>query len=117
MFQGEIYAYPLYLQKHFAIPKQIGYFWQDVLCQYWPWLRRVDHDVADKLVPALSVMHAMGHAWYCEVIFRNEPLQQCCYISICCIYHNCSLYLEVNMETFAICFRLFGEVDGLTALD
>ena len=67
MFQGEIYAYPLCIQKYFVVPKQIGYFWQDVICQYWPWLKKVAADVAEKQVPALSVMHAKGHAWYCEV--------------------------------------------------
>ena len=67
MFQGEIYAYPLCIQKYFVVPKQIGYFWQDVICQYWPWLKKVAADVAEKQMPALSVMHAKGHAWYCEV--------------------------------------------------
>ncbi len=67
MYQGEIYAYPLILQHHFLTPTPVMFFWQDVICKYWPWLERVNEELANAMKPALSVMHGKGHAWHCEV--------------------------------------------------
>ncbi|XP_058499448.1 uncharacterized protein LOC131468831 [Solea solea] len=43
MFRGEIFAYPLYLQKQLA-SQTVQFFCSDVVCKYWPYLQRVvDH--------------------------------------------------------------------------
>eukprot|EP00112_Aurelia_sp_Birch-Aquarium-sp1_P003750 Seg1422.1 transcript_id=Seg1422.1/GoldUCD/mRNA.D3Y31 product="hypothetical protein" protein_id=Seg1422.1/GoldUCD/D3Y31 len=72
MYRGEIYAYPLLLQHHFITPKPVIFFWQDVICKYWPWLKHVNDELANAMMPALSVMHGKGNAWYCEVIYGGR---------------------------------------------
>ncbi len=75
MFRGEIFAYPLYLQKQLA-SQTVQFFCSDVVCKYWPYLQRVvDHcpeleELEDLLNmrPFLSIMHAKAHSWMCEVI-------------------------------------------------
>ena len=89
MYRGEIYAYPLVLQQQFLSPPTT-FFWQDVVCKYWPWLRKRKPELTTSMTPALSVMHGKGHAWYCEVsspsYFANACHQMCGAISyICCI--------------------------------
>lgn len=74
MFRGEIFAYPLYLQKQMAC-KQVTFFAMDVACRYWPYLRRVTEkcpELQDLLTirPFLSVFHAKAHDFKCEV--RNN---------------------------------------------
>ncbi|XP_048581071.1 uncharacterized protein LOC116618759 isoform X3 [Nematostella vectensis] len=66
MFHGEIYGYAHYLQTTYFLPKEVEFFWYDVVCQYWPWLRMHDPDTASKMKPALSVMHAKAHSWNCQ---------------------------------------------------
>jgi hypothetical protein len=77
MFQGEIFAYPLYIQRElFNDFGSLEFFCQDVICRYWPWLQRLvkkfpDRDDLAKLLlskPFLSVMHAKSHDWACQVI-------------------------------------------------
>lgn len=78
MFRGEIFAYPLYLQKHLA-SQTVQFFCSDVVCKYWPYLQRVvDHcpELGDLLNmrPFLSIMHAKAHSWMCELKWggRNQ---------------------------------------------
>ncbi|XP_048586080.1 uncharacterized protein LOC116618382 isoform X3 [Nematostella vectensis] len=66
MFHGEIYGYAHYLQTTYFLPKEVEFFWYDVVCHYWPWLRMHDPDTASKMKPALSVMHAKAHSWNCQ---------------------------------------------------
>ncbi|XP_062384555.1 uncharacterized protein LOC134071734 [Sardina pilchardus] len=71
MFRGEIFAYPLYLQKQMS-HKQVTFFAMDVACKYWPYLRRVTEkcpEFQDLLTmrPFLSVFHAKAHDFKCEV--------------------------------------------------
>ncbi|XP_040922261.1 uncharacterized protein LOC121200824 [Toxotes jaculatrix] len=40
MFRGEIFAYPLYLQKQLST-QTVQFFCTDVVCKYWPYLQRV----------------------------------------------------------------------------
>ncbi|XP_036071950.1 uncharacterized protein LOC112143901 [Oryzias melastigma] len=40
MFRGEIFAYPLYIQKVLTT-KNVEFFCSDVICKYWPYLQRV----------------------------------------------------------------------------
>ncbi|XP_058494830.1 uncharacterized protein LOC131465891 [Solea solea] len=78
MFRGEIFAYPLYLQKQLA-SQTVQFFCSDVVCKYWPYLQRVvDHcpELEDLLNmrPFLSIMHAKAHSWMCELKWggRNQ---------------------------------------------
>lgn len=67
MFYGEVYGYAHYLQKVFLVPKKVNFLWYDVICKFWPWLRKADPTCAETMQPALSVMHAKAHAWTCQV--------------------------------------------------
>jgi len=73
MFAGELYAYSHYLHINFLQRNGIQFIWQDVVCKYWPWAVKVANtdpewkaSVKD-IRPALSVMHAKGHSWHCQV--------------------------------------------------
>lgn len=72
MIFGEIYGYAHYLQKTYFIPKKVKYFWYDVVCKYWPWLKKNDGEVSEKMKPALSIMHAKAHSWSCQVSYWNS---------------------------------------------
>ena len=64
---GEMYGYAHYLQVNYFSPQKVLFFWYDVICKYWPWLQNNDRNSAIVMKPALSVMHAKAHAWYCQV--------------------------------------------------
>jgi len=71
MMRGEIFAYPLYLQKELT-PRNVQFMCTDVICKYWPYLNRVVNDCPElspllDMKPFLSVMHAKAHSWKCEV--------------------------------------------------
>ena len=40
MFYGEVYGYAHYLQINDMIPQKVSFFWEDVVCRYWPWLKK-----------------------------------------------------------------------------
>ena len=67
MFQGELYGYSYYIVKNLLIPKKTKFFWCDVVCKMWPWLKRVDPEMCQTLSPALSVFHALQHDPSCQV--------------------------------------------------
>lgn len=67
MMYGEIYGYAHYMQLNYFLPKNVQFFWYDVVCKYWPWIGKHNKEVTEKMKPALSVMHAKAHAWYCQV--------------------------------------------------
>lgn len=67
MFYGVVYGYAHYLKKVFLVAKKVQFLWYDVICKYWPWLRKTDSTCAESMKPALSVMHAKAHAWTCQV--------------------------------------------------
>lgn len=69
MFYGEVYGYAHYIQIQDMIPRKVTYFWEDVVCKYWPWLMKKDPQSASKMKPALSVMHGKAHSWSCQVHF------------------------------------------------
>ncbi|KAL1278904.1 hypothetical protein QQF64_025577 [Cirrhinus molitorella] len=71
MYRGEIFAYPLYLQRKLA-SRQITFFCMDVTCKYWPYLQRIANSCPElqhllKMKPFLSVFHAKAHEFKCEV--------------------------------------------------
>ena len=69
MLYSEIYGYAHYLQTAYFIPKKVEFFWYDVVCKFWPWLKKHDGDSEKKMKPALSVMHAKAHSWSCQVVW------------------------------------------------
>jgi len=40
MFRGEIFAYPLFLQKELATKTNCKFFCTDIMCRYWPYLQK-----------------------------------------------------------------------------
>ena len=67
MFQGELYGYPLYIHKHFMVPRKVKFFWCDVVCKYWPWTKKVEPELTTNIKPSLLLMHAKGHGVSCQV--------------------------------------------------
>lgn len=67
MFYGEVYGYPHYLQKKHLKPRNVLFFYLDIMCKFWPWLKRNDPDMTTTMKPALSVMHAKANSWSCQV--------------------------------------------------
>ena len=72
MMYGEVYGYAHYLQVNYCIPKKVELFWYDVVCKYWPWLKKNDHQTAENMKPALSVMHSKAYAWSCQVCLTQD---------------------------------------------
>ncbi|XP_034149558.1 uncharacterized protein LOC105009293 isoform X3 [Esox lucius] len=71
MYRGEIFAYPLYLQKE-LMPAKAQFFAMDVACKYWPYLEKVASVLPalqelTTMKPFLSIMHARAHATKCEI--------------------------------------------------
>ncbi|KAG1937625.1 hypothetical protein F2P79_018084 [Pimephales promelas] len=78
MYRGEIFAYPLYLQRE-LMPAKAQFFAMDVACKYWPYLEKVATVLPalqelTTMKPFLSVMHARAHATKCEINWsgRNQ---------------------------------------------
>ncbi|XP_030202206.1 uncharacterized protein LOC115535280 isoform X3 [Gadus morhua] len=78
MYRGEIFAYPMYLQKE-LMPAKAQFFAMDVACKYWPYLEKVASVLPalqelTTMKPFLSVMHARAHATKCEIKWsgRNQ---------------------------------------------
>lgn len=72
MFRGEIFAYPMFLQKEFLASKFVA---MDVTCRYFPYLAKVTDvlhhlDPLKEMKPCLSVMHAKAHNTKCEVMYE-----------------------------------------------
>ena len=40
-FAGEQYGYALLLHQLLAAEINMRFLWQDIMCRYWPWLRKV----------------------------------------------------------------------------
>ncbi|XP_039865674.1 uncharacterized protein LOC120720105 [Simochromis diagramma] len=74
MFRGEIFAYPLFLQRKLGanVPGHIMFLCSDVACKYFPYLTKVAQQCPElrnllSMLPFLSVMHAKAHTWKCEI--------------------------------------------------
>ncbi|CAB3998115.1 Hypothetical predicted protein [Paramuricea clavata] len=72
MMRGEIYGYAHYMQVNHYINPTVDFFWYDVVCKYWPWLGKCDKKTQQLMKPALSVMHAKAHAWYCQDVWGGR---------------------------------------------
>ena len=64
MYQGDLYGYAHYIQVKKIIPARVAFFWQDIVCKYWKWAKKAGGVEGSRMRPALSVMHAIGHARY-----------------------------------------------------
>ncbi|XP_041954229.1 uncharacterized protein LOC121713601 [Alosa sapidissima] len=78
-YRGEIYAYPMFLQKELGERANVTFFCMDVVCRYWPYLSKVVVEFPSlqplmHMRPFLSVMHAKAHTAKCEVRWggRNQ---------------------------------------------
>lgn len=104
MYRGEIFAYPLYLQKE-LMPAKPQFFAMDVACKYWPYLEKAASVLPalqelTKMKPFLSVMHARAHATKCEVF-----LTFLCHMCICNVYkhsNNIQVYEQLWYVAFAL---------------
>lgn len=71
-YRGEIYAYPMFLQKELAQVANATFFCMDITCRYWPYLEKMAEKLPElqpltMMKPFLSVMHAKAHTGKCEV--------------------------------------------------
>ncbi|KAL1263517.1 hypothetical protein QQF64_006256 [Cirrhinus molitorella] len=78
-YRGEIYAYPMFLQKELAQAANATFFCTDIACRYWPYLLKMAEKLPELrpltlMKPFLSVMHAKAHTGKCEVKWggRNQ---------------------------------------------
>ena len=64
-----LYCYSLCcLSLLFLLLTKVEFFWEDIVCKYWKWANKISTEVQDSgMKPALSVMHAKGHSWSCQV--------------------------------------------------
>lgn len=70
MYRGEIFAYPMFLQKEF---QSATFLAMDVTCRYVPYLTKVSEALThlqplQEMRHCLSVMHAKAHNTKCEVM-------------------------------------------------
>ena len=73
MFAGEQYGYPLFLHQLLYGEVRMRFIWQDIMCKYWPLLKKVASKFPDKLAlldtnKVLSVMHSKAHSLEYQVI-------------------------------------------------
>ncbi|KAF3836196.1 hypothetical protein F7725_028754 [Dissostichus mawsoni] len=76
-YRGEIYAYPMFLQKELAEVANATFFCMDVACRYWPYLEKMAAKLPElqpltEMKPFLSVMHAKAHTGKCESRYDNR---------------------------------------------
>ncbi|XP_042604608.1 uncharacterized protein LOC109102519 isoform X4 [Cyprinus carpio] len=76
MYRGEIFAYPMFLQKEF---QDAAFLAMDVTCRYVPYLEKVSEVLThlqplQKIRHCLSVMHAKAHNTKCKILWnaRNQ---------------------------------------------
>lgn len=73
MYRGEIFAYPVFLQKELQAATKGQFYCTDTACKYWPYLEKLAVSVLElrpllQMRPFLSVMHAKAHSTKCEVL-------------------------------------------------
>ncbi|XDV48568.1 hypothetical protein PO909_017965 [Leuciscus waleckii] len=77
MYRGEIFAYPLYLQKELQAATNGQFYCTDIACKYWPYLEKLAVSMLElrpllQMRPFLSVMHAKAHSTKCEIIWSGK---------------------------------------------
>ncbi|XP_039681977.1 uncharacterized protein LOC120575326 [Perca fluviatilis] len=81
MYRGEIFAYPLFLQKELQTATNGQFFCTDIACKYWPYLEKLSVSMSElrpllQMRPFLSVMHAKAHSTKCETCEKAEADSQ-----------------------------------------
>ena len=63
------FGYTHFLHVHDIVTRKVEYFFQDVVCQYWPWCSKLNYPCpsALQMIPCLPAMHAKAHTWHCSV--------------------------------------------------
>lgn len=61
MMYGEIDGHAHYLQTAYSIPKKVQLLWYDIVCKYWPRLKKHDKQSVKNTKAAFSVKHAKVH--------------------------------------------------------
>ncbi|GAQ86445.1 hypothetical protein KFL_002890120 [Klebsormidium nitens] len=73
---GERFGYTYFLDRHFIQGRHPRFFWQDIICKYWPWrekaLDNMGEDVDGVTKPALNIMHGKLHSWPCQAVFGGR---------------------------------------------
>lgn len=46
---GEISGYAHYLQTAYCIPKRVQFLLYDIICMYWPWLKKHDKQSVENM--------------------------------------------------------------------
>lgn len=59
-----LFCFAIRFQREFPGAKYIA---MDTMCKYWPWLTKIDPDLATQHKPFMSVMHAKANKWKCQV--------------------------------------------------
>ncbi|XP_030294392.1 uncharacterized protein LOC115594434 isoform X3 [Sparus aurata] len=77
MYRGEIFAYPVFLQKELQAATKGQFYCTDIACKYWPYLEKLAVSVLElrpllQMRPFLSVMHAKAHSTRCEIIWSGK---------------------------------------------
>ena len=67
MYYGELFGYAHYIQQKNMMPAGVRFFWEDVVCKYWKWSKRIGFPIGFNMKPALSGMHGKAHNWTCQV--------------------------------------------------
>lgn len=68
MMYGEVYGYVYYFQVNYYIFKNVEFFWYDVICKYWLWLKKNDLVIFKKMSLVLLVMYVKVYDWFCQVL-------------------------------------------------
>ncbi|KAK7172416.1 hypothetical protein R3I93_004675 [Phoxinus phoxinus] len=46
-YRGEVFAYPMFLQRELSEKANVTFFCMDVVCRYWPYLSKVTEESSD----------------------------------------------------------------------
>lgn len=74
MFQGELFGYSFFIMKEFMIPNSVTFCFADVMCKLWKFICKHAPDISIAIKPALSIMHAKGHAHDRQVLWSGQWL-------------------------------------------
>ena len=76
MFRGEVYGYTHYFHLNFVNSNSVKFLWQDVICKYWPWAKRVTSEnekmaleTTKQLYPLCMENRTVGRVRYYILLF------------------------------------------------
>lgn len=68
MYQGELYGYVYYIQVKKMILVGVVFFWEDVVCKYWKWVKKVGGVEGFRMRLVFFVMYVKVYNWICQVL-------------------------------------------------